>query len=462
MNPNKSWGYIYQTAWGCICMKSFTLRFQFFLAFFDTFEATRRHWMDLPGGSVFCAGRNYECCKQPGGGSRTHRWFLGDVGLGCGFGMPCRFWFHLIQVPNFQQFSWNRIYPEAPLPKKLTAFGNLEDVKPPCQLLRITATLIFLPLLKARPTCWSVLNQLLSRSWGRCCRCDGLMMGDGRKDGGGISPLDMLGTRNPKWRYSKGCWNVQCFISTRKRRPQSQVQMYRTKLEIIRASLYGVWWHGTGNAVTWKRNGLVFWLMIGSDWSSAVQQGIDNLTVVSYHFSFYGKEAGAQRYVATIKSCCAQFDAVIGREFWEVVVMANIRTRWSLFSFESSFDFVEIEPGSQSLRTTHFLLWRPCYMHGQFLEVSVTVGIELLHQLFRHPYFVVDWNWIRRVKTNLWNYWGWMFINVVFLPFRTRKRSVLDVREAPTSWWFYITSRPISLEMVQLEMYPFLFWMIDI
>lgn len=130
----------------------------------------------------------------------TRRWGstadFGDVELRCGFGdgmatlktqrLSCLhftqsstllFDFELIQVPNFQKLSWNRIYPEAPPPKKLTAFGNLEDVKPPCQLLGIPAT--------ARPTCSSVLNQLLSQSWGRCCRCDGLMMGDGRKDGGG-------------------------------------------------------------------------------------------------------------------------------------------------------------------------------------------------------------------------------------------------------------------------------------
>lgn len=76
MKPNKSWGYMYQTAWGCICMKSFTRRFQFFLAFFDTFEAK----LNGVAGCFrffsirilfFGAGRNYECCKQPGGGSRT-------------------------------------------------------------------------------------------------------------------------------------------------------------------------------------------------------------------------------------------------------------------------------------------------------------------------------------------------------------------------------------------------------
>lgn len=64
----------------------------------------------------------------------AHRWCWGmwdlDVASGCRVLFDC----HLIQVPNFQKLSWNRIYPEAPLPKKLTAFGNLEDVKPPCQL----------------------------------------------------------------------------------------------------------------------------------------------------------------------------------------------------------------------------------------------------------------------------------------------------------------------------------------
>lgn len=185
----------------CICMKSFTQRFQFFLAFFDTFEATRRHWMELPGASVFFSIRIF-FLRRPKLWmlQTTRRWGstadFGDVELRCGFGdgmatlktqrLSCLhftqsstllFDFELIQVPNFQKLSWNRIYPEAPPPKKLTAFGNLEDVKPPCQLLGIPAT--------ARPTCSSVLNQLLSQSWGRCCRCDGLMMGDGRKDGGG-------------------------------------------------------------------------------------------------------------------------------------------------------------------------------------------------------------------------------------------------------------------------------------
>ena len=160
------------------------------------------------------------------------------------------------------------------------------------------------------------------------------------------------------------------------------------------------------------------------------------------------------------------------RNFWEFVFV------W-FFWFCGNWAIKEPQPW----RTTHFL-WAsdvdPCYMHGQgsnqaptidernpanhlrclqpckfqiffistcarFLEeVSATVGIELLHQLFQHPYFVVDW--IRRVQKNMWNCWGWMFINVVFLPFRTDGRSVSDVREAPTSWWFYIASCPISLE----------------
>ena len=30
-------------------------------------------------------------------------------------------------------------------------------------------------------------------------------------------------------------------------------------------------------------------------------------------------------------------------------------------------------------------------------------------------------------KKNLWNYWGWMFINVVFLPFRTLKRMMAEL-----------------------------------
>lgn len=38
------------------------------------------------------------------------------------------------------------------------------------------------------------------------------MMGDGRKDGGGISPLDMMGSRNLKWSYSNTVFSFQTFV----------------------------------------------------------------------------------------------------------------------------------------------------------------------------------------------------------------------------------------------------------
>lgn len=281
----------------------------------------------------------------------------------------CGTWMWLWDAMSFLIVTWFKF----PTSKSFLEIESTQKPPPPKR-----QTLGIWKMLNLLASCWGYqpgqhADPFWISSWAEAeagaAGADGLMMGDGRM--GELGTLDMLGSRNLKGWYSNTVFSFQTFVIMNvvginaqvARRPQSQVQMYRTKLEIIWASLYGVWWHGTGNAMTWKWNGLVFWLMIGSDWSSAVQQGIDNLTVVSYHFSFYGKEAGAQRYVATIKSCCAQFDAVIGREFWEVVVMANIRTRWSLISFESSFDFVEIEPGSQSLRTTHFLLWRACYMH---------------------------------------------------------------------------------------------------
>lgn len=116
----------------------------------------------------FGAGRNYECCKQPGGGfphtplifggCGTWMWlwgWYGDPQITSLYKLSCLhftesstllFDCHLIQVPTSKNFLEIGSTQKLPLPKKLTAFGNLEDVKPPCQLLGIPATLVFLPL----------------------------------------------------------------------------------------------------------------------------------------------------------------------------------------------------------------------------------------------------------------------------------------------------------------------------
>lgn len=161
----------------------------------------------LPGGFVFSirlffgAGRNYECCQQPGGGQAPlilGMWDL-DVALGCHVLFDC----HLIQVPNFQKLSWNRIYPEAPLPKKLTAFGNLEDVKPPCQLGGDTSQANMLIRFESAPE--PKLRQVLQVRMGWWWGMEGRM-------GEGISPLDMLGSRNPKGWYSNTVFSFQTFV----------------------------------------------------------------------------------------------------------------------------------------------------------------------------------------------------------------------------------------------------------
>lgn len=111
----------------CICMKSFTQRFQFFLAFFDTFEATRRHWMELPGASVFFSIRIFffaqaeimNAANNPEVGK--HRWFWG-----CGTQMWLWGWYGDPQNPKTFVFAlhpklhtpfWFRIDSSSQLPK---------------------------------------------------------------------------------------------------------------------------------------------------------------------------------------------------------------------------------------------------------------------------------------------------------------------------------------------------------
>lgn len=208
------------------------------------------------------------------------------------------------------------------------------------------------------------------------------------------------------------------------------------------------WWRGTGKAVTWKRNRLVFWLMIGSNSSSAVQQKIDKLTVASFSRN-YGKEAGAQRYVATIKSCCAQMQSL----HWEGILggggCAQLTQGGSLL-------WKNI-PGTLSC-------WRGPLMHGSGSNQAATIDERnpANHLRCLQPCKFQNLFHINRCKTSwrsLCYCWDWTPAPVVpasifhggldssctceiteagcssmsYFCLSGRWQSCLDVREAPTS-----------------------------